>query len=89
MKRILGRLCLLGLLFLAVGCLQFEEQTMSYRYVRESDELRIFQDYRGIFGSGRAIFLNEGEADRTLPENPAELSESVAATYSCTPSMQP
>lgn len=34
----------------AGGCLEFEEQTMSYRYGVESDELRIFQVYRGIFG---------------------------------------
>ena len=39
------------LVALSSGCLEFKEQTMSYRYDKGADEIRIFQDYRGIFGA--------------------------------------
>ena len=41
----------LGFLLLLCGCLEFEEQSMSYRYDEKTDTLYIFQDYRGIAAS--------------------------------------
>jgi hypothetical protein len=50
MRCLLSRFCIFAFAALSTGCIEFEEQTMSYRYDRVADELRIFQDYRGIFG---------------------------------------
>ncbi len=33
------------------GCLEFEEQVLTYHYDQKSDTIRIFQDYHGIFGA--------------------------------------
>ena len=52
MKKTLHRIGLLLLACAISGCVEFQEQTMSYRYDKAADELRIFQDYRGIFGGG-------------------------------------
>ncbi len=52
MKTTLLRIGLLLLACAISGCVEFQEQTMSYRYDKAADELRIFQDYRGIFGGG-------------------------------------
>ncbi|MFT5110190.1 MAG: hypothetical protein ACI9UA_005843 [Pseudoalteromonas tetraodonis] len=51
MIRALSQLCLVVLAALSSACLEFKEQTMSYRYEKGADEIRIFQDYRGIFGA--------------------------------------
>ena len=51
-KKTLHRFGLLLLACAISGCVEFQEQTMSYRYDKAADELRIFQDYRGIFGGG-------------------------------------
>jgi hypothetical protein len=37
-------------LLLLAGCIEFESQTLSYRYDAKSDTIHIFQDYHGIFG---------------------------------------
>ena len=57
---------LIGLLAFACSassCIEFKEQTTSYRYAAATDELRIFQDYRGIFGAddaeGNALSADE------------------------------
>ncbi len=50
----------LAVLVLLCGCLQFEEQSMSYRYDEKSDTLYIFQEYRGI-SAGQGEGLSEDE----------------------------
>ena len=45
------RLTLGAILILLCGCLQFKEQTMSYRHDPDTDRLLLFQDYRGIYGN--------------------------------------
>jgi hypothetical protein len=50
------------------GCVDFEEQTASYRYDRATDELRVFQDYRGIFGSGTGGEAGASLSDKELVE---------------------
>ena len=49
-SRMLRVFALLPMLLL-IGCLEFEDQTLSYRYDPAADTLRIFQDYHGIFGA--------------------------------------
>ncbi|MBI3882471.1 MAG: hypothetical protein HY301_20725 [Verrucomicrobia bacterium] len=49
---------LLGLL---AGCIEFDEQTMSYRYDAATDTLRIFQDYRGIHAEKGPVTTEERE----------------------------
>ncbi|MGV3756770.1 MAG: hypothetical protein ACO1QS_15410 [Verrucomicrobiota bacterium] len=49
-----------ALLVLLCGCLQFEEQSMSYRYDEKTDTLYIFQEYRGI-SAGQGEGLSEDE----------------------------
>ncbi|HEY1173862.1 MAG TPA: hypothetical protein VGH19_21030 [Verrucomicrobiae bacterium] len=58
----------LSLLLLLCGCLEFEEQSMSYRYDEKTDTLYIFQDYRGIFGGSRK---------ETLTSNKDSIAEEV------------
>lgn len=48
MRTKIASLFSIALLFLLCGCLEFEEQSMSYRYDEKTDTLYIFQDYRGI-----------------------------------------
>lgn len=72
MKRAAGNLCLLFFACFAGGCLEFKEQTMTYRYVKAADELRIFQDYRGIFGADA-----DGKADVPLSGDEQEQLDSV------------
>ncbi len=50
----------LGFLLLLCGCLEFEEQSMSYRYDEKTDTMYIFQDYRGI-SAGQGEGLSEAE----------------------------
>jgi hypothetical protein len=54
-------LILAGLL---VGCIEFEQQTMSYRYDSAADTLYIFQDYQGIFGGDNAQRLETEEVEQ-------------------------
>lgn len=49
-----------AVLALLCGCLQFEEQSMSYRYDEKTDTLYIFQEYRGISaGQGEGLSGDE------------------------------
>jgi len=48
MRTKIASLFSIALMFLLCGCLEFEEQSMSYRYDEKTDTLYIFQDYRGI-----------------------------------------
>lgn len=48
MRRTFPVYCLLLSTLILAGCVDFEEQTLSYRYDRENDRLLIFQLYRGI-----------------------------------------
>ena len=68
----IARLLVLTLALSTSACLEFEEQTMSYRYGKATDELRIFQDYRGIFGADA-----QGDAGVALSDDEAEQLESV------------
>ena len=60
------------LLTLLTGCLEFEKQTMSYRYDKTTDTLRIFQDYHGVFGADA-----KGKPGEGLSEQEREQLESV------------
>jgi hypothetical protein len=51
MKHMLLRFCSIALAIYLSGCIEFEEQTMSYHFDEASDSMRVFQDYRGIFGA--------------------------------------
>lgn len=55
---------LFGMLLLLCGCLEFEEQSMAYRYDEKSDTLYIFQEYRGIFGGDKKDGLSKEEMDQ-------------------------
>ncbi len=53
----------LSVLLLLCGCLEFEEQSMAYRYDEKADTLYIFQEYRGVFGGERKEGLTDGEKE--------------------------
>ncbi|MBI3878295.1 MAG: hypothetical protein HY300_20425 [Verrucomicrobia bacterium] len=55
---------ILPLLLLLTGCLEFEEQTLTYSYDAKADTLRIFQDYHGIFGGDSKGELSNDELDQ-------------------------
>jgi len=55
---------LLVVLCLASGCLEFEEQTVTYAYDAKTDTLRIFQNYHGIFGVDQPDRLSSDEQDQ-------------------------
>ncbi|MBC8002947.1 MAG: hypothetical protein H7X97_10205 [Opitutaceae bacterium] len=59
-SRIIQLLAVLSLLWLT-GCLEFEDQTVTYRYDAKTDTLRIFQDYHGIYGGKDKTQLEEEE----------------------------
>lgn len=63
-KRLSRPAGLLATLVLALltSCVEFEEQTMSYRYDPAADTLRIFQDYHGIHALNAAA--NKEERDQ-------------------------
>ena len=48
-------------LALFTGCLEFEQQTLTYRYDAKTDTLRIFQSYQGIFGADAKDGLSQDE----------------------------
>jgi len=54
---------LLPMLLLS-GCLEFEDQTLTYRYDAAADILRIFQDYHGIFGADNTAKVTAEEEDQ-------------------------
>ena len=43
------------------GCIEFERQTVSYRYDAKSDTIRFFQHYQGIFGASNTDELSDEE----------------------------
>jgi hypothetical protein len=49
---------------LVSGCVEFEEQTLSFVHVPDTDTLRVFQEYRGICGRDRADGLSAAEQDQ-------------------------
>lgn len=51
----------IGCVLLLTGCLEFESQTLTYRYDAKTDTLRIFQVYQGIFGEDRPDELSDKE----------------------------
>jgi hypothetical protein len=61
--RILRLFVLLPMLWLT-GCLEFEDQTLTYRYDPGTDTLRIFQDYHGIFGADDTSRVTEAEVEQ-------------------------
>ena len=62
-SRILRLFVLLPMLWLT-GCLEFEDQTLTYRYDASTDTLRIFQDYHGIFGADDTTKLTDPEVEQ-------------------------
>ena len=54
-------LVLVVCLALFSGCLEFEQQTLTYRYDAKTDTLRIFQSYQGIFGADAKDGLSQDE----------------------------
>ena len=49
---------------LLTGCLDFEQQTLTYRYDAKTDTLRIFQAYQGIFGGDKPDGLSDQEQEQ-------------------------
>ena len=62
-SRILRLFVLLPMLWLT-GCLEFEDQTLTYRYDASTDTLRIFQDYHGIFGADDVAKVTDAEVEQ-------------------------
>jgi len=62
-KKLLSFLAVWCLLLLT-GCLEFERQTLTYRYDVKTDTLRIFQAYQGIFGGDQQIGLSGKELEQ-------------------------
>jgi len=62
-SRILRLLAILPLLCVT-GCLEFEDQVLTYRYDAGTDTLRIFQDYHGIFGADDATKVTTEEEEQ-------------------------
>src|SRR5439155_20837429 len=58
------RLFVLLPMFWLTGCLEFEDQTLTYRYDAGTDTLRIFQDYHGIFGADDTAKVTEAEVEQ-------------------------
>jgi len=58
------RLFVLLPMLLLAGCLEFEDQTLTYRYDPGTDTLRIFQDYHGIFGADAAAKVTPAEEEQ-------------------------
>ena len=61
-SRIIHLLALLPLLCVT-GCLEFEDQTLTYSYNAGTDTLRIFQDYHGIFGADDTAKATDAEVE--------------------------
>ena len=50
-----------AILLLTSSCIEFEKQTLTFRYDRTEERLRIFQVYEGIFGGERQEGLKDDE----------------------------
>ena len=50
-----------ALLLLTSSCIEFEKQTVTFRYDKASDRLLVFQVYEGIFGGERKEGLTDDE----------------------------
>jgi len=57
-------LCSVACLALLTGCLDFEQQTLAYRYDAKMDTLRVFQSYQGIFGEETNDGLSTNEIEQ-------------------------
>src|SRR5262245_49230124 len=57
-------LLLVACMGLVTGCLEFEQQTLTYRYDAKTDTLRIFQSYQGIFGADGNDGLSKDELEQ-------------------------
>ncbi len=64
MRRVL--ICAAACLLSAASCISFEKQTLSFRYDKATDTLRIFQVYEGIYGSASDTELNADETKEIL-----------------------
>ena len=62
-KKLPGIVAIVCVLLLT-GCLEFAQQTLSYRYDVKTDTLRIFQAYQGIFGEDKQDGLSDKELDQ-------------------------
>lgn len=60
--RTTARIALVPALLLLSSCIEFEKQTLTFRYDEAQDRLLIFQVYEGIYGRASGDALNEGEA---------------------------
>jgi hypothetical protein len=59
------KIVLPGLLaLLLTGCLEFEQQNMTFRHDSATDTLYIFQDYQGVFGVEDPARLSETEKEQ-------------------------
>lgn len=63
MVREIARIAAFASAMLSAGCLDFKEQTVTYRYDSETDTLRVFQEYRGIFGDSQTDTLTKAELE--------------------------
>lgn len=64
MKPITRAFCALALAAMLAGCLEFEEQALSFTHDAKTGTLRIFQDYRGICGSDQPEGLSQSEQNQ-------------------------
>ena len=58
-KALLTAMLAVGMLL--TGCIEFERQTVSYRYDAKTDTLRIFQHYQGLFAADKKDELSDNE----------------------------
>lgn len=63
MLKMLRSFVAVGLALLSAGCLEFQQQTLTYRYDLKTDTFRIFQVYEGIFGGDQPSGLSEKEQE--------------------------
>jgi hypothetical protein len=63
MLKNLFRFIAIWCVLLLTGCLEFEQQTLTYRYDVPSDTFRIFQVYQGIFGGDQPKRLTDKELE--------------------------
>ncbi|MGB0578569.1 MAG: hypothetical protein ACPGVU_02605 [Limisphaerales bacterium] len=68
MKAVLARVRILAVAVLATivstGCLEWDQQVLTFRHDRKSDTLLIFQDYRGIYGADHQTKLLDSEVEQ-------------------------
>jgi hypothetical protein len=67
------RAFVLAVMLASVGCITFEEQTMSYEHDPEHDRLRVHTTYIGVFGDGLFSESDEMPANELTPEEKDEL----------------